>query len=165
VTFLGVVALHGVWDASYGCAIRVSEGLGGEGWCSAGPRPPRGPGRRKLIVVQPLLVTTIVWALPLGHWLTAQNVVRRQVLGAGVVVVGLALFVLVGDPDAGVEDASTESLLIAVLSVSAVVAVLLLLLRGKAAVHAAVLGVCAGLYFGLSAGSAKRCWPRSAARS
>jgi len=113
--------------------------------------------RGKLIVVQPLLVTTIVWALPLGHWLTAQNVVRRQVLGAGVVVIGLALFVLVGDPDAGVENASTESLLIAILVVGAVVAVLLLLSRGKAsvAVRAAVLGVCAGLYFGLSAGFAK----------
>ena len=31
-TFLGVVALHGCWDASYGWAIRISEGLGGEGW-------------------------------------------------------------------------------------------------------------------------------------
>src|SRR5262245_46604985 len=61
--------------------------------------------RGKLIVVQPLLVTTIVWALPLGHWLTSQHVSRRQVLGAAVVVIGLALFVLVGDPDAGVEDA------------------------------------------------------------
>ncbi len=113
--------------------------------------------RGKLIVVQPLLVTTIVWALPLGHWLTAQNVVRRQVLGAGVVVIGLALFVLVGDPDAGVENASTDSLLLAVVVVSAAVAGLLLLSRGKAsvAVRAAVLGVCAGLYFGLSAGFAK----------
>ena len=31
-TFLGVVALHGLWDASYGWAIRISSGLGGEGW-------------------------------------------------------------------------------------------------------------------------------------
>ena len=113
--------------------------------------------RGRLVVVQPLLVTTIVWALPLGYWLTAQNVVRRQVLGAGVVVIGLALFVLVGDPDAGVDNASTESLLLAVLVVSAVVAVLLVWLRAKtsAALRAAVLGVCAGLFFGLAAGFAK----------
>ena len=45
------------------------------------------------MVVQPLMVTTVVWALPLGYWLTRQQVVRRQVLGAGVVVVGLAMFV------------------------------------------------------------------------
>jgi drug/metabolite transporter (DMT)-like permease len=57
--------------------------------------------RGKLVVVQPLLVTTIVWALPLGYLLTNQHVVPRQILGAAVVVVGLALFVLVGDPDAG----------------------------------------------------------------
>lgn len=31
-TFLGVVTLHGCWDASYGWAIRISQGLGGEGW-------------------------------------------------------------------------------------------------------------------------------------
>jgi len=109
--------------------------------------------RGKLVVVQPLLVTTIVWALPLGHWLTAQNIVPRQVLGAGVVVIGLALFVLVGDPDAGVDNASTGSLVLAVLAVSAVVTALLVWLRSKTApaLRAAVLGVCAGLFFGLSA--------------
>jgi RsiW-degrading membrane proteinase PrsW (M82 family) len=31
-TFLGVIALHGCWDASYGWAIRISKGLGGDGW-------------------------------------------------------------------------------------------------------------------------------------
>lgn len=109
--------------------------------------------RGRLVVVQPLLVTTIVWALPLGHWLSRQNVVRRQVLGAGVVVIGLTLFVLVGDPDDGVDNASTRGYVVAVLAISAVVGALLLWLRSKraAALRAAVLGVCAGLYFGLSA--------------
>ena len=69
-------------------------------------------GRGRLVVVQPLMVTTIVWALPLGYWLTSQHVALRQVLGAGVVVVGLAMFVLVGDPDTGVDDASTLGLAI-----------------------------------------------------
>jgi len=36
-TFVGVVALHALWDASYGWAIRVSEGLGGEGWTLGWP--------------------------------------------------------------------------------------------------------------------------------
>ena len=31
-TFLGVAALHACWDASYGYAIRITEGLDGEGW-------------------------------------------------------------------------------------------------------------------------------------
>ena len=114
-------------------------------------------GRGKLVVVQPLMVTTIVWALPLGYWLTSQRVVRRQVLGAGVVVVGLAMFVLVGDPDAGVDDASTLGLLTSAAVISAVVVVLLLWLRTGTApsVRAAVLGLSAGLLFGLSAGFAK----------
>jgi drug/metabolite transporter (DMT)-like permease len=113
--------------------------------------------RGKLVVIQPLLVTTIVWALPLGHWLTNQQVVRRQVLGAGVVVVGLAMFVLVGDPDAGVENASTQGLVIAAVLISVLVAALILWVRTQTSrpLRAAVLGVCAGLFYGLSASFAK----------
>src|SRR5262249_9725932 len=104
--------------------------------------------RGRLVVIQPLLVTTIVWALPLGHWLTSQHVARTQVLGAGMVVVGLALLVLVGDPAAGVDNSSTQRFVI-----TALVVALLLWLRTKSApsLRAAVLGVCAGLFFGLSA--------------
>jgi protease PrsW len=36
-TFLGVASLHGLWDASYGCAIRISQGLGGDGWTLGWP--------------------------------------------------------------------------------------------------------------------------------
>jgi drug/metabolite transporter (DMT)-like permease len=113
--------------------------------------------RGRLVVVQPLMVTTIVWALPLGHWLTRQQVVGRQVVGAGVVVVGLALFVLVGDPDAGVDQAETSSLVIAALVIGAIAVVLLVWLRTKTsqALRAATLGVCAGLFYGLSASFAK----------
>lgn len=64
---------------------------------SAYPPQAAALDRGRIVVVQPLLVTSIVWALPLGYWLTHQQVVRRQVAGAGVVIVGLALFVLVGD--------------------------------------------------------------------
>lgn len=109
--------------------------------------------RGKLVVVQPLLVTTIVWALPLGYLLTNQRVAKRQVLGAFVVVVGLALFVLVGDPNAGVDDTSTRNFIVASVIVCAIVAVLMLWVRRQRApaLRAAVLGVCAGLLFGLSA--------------
>jgi drug/metabolite transporter (DMT)-like permease len=113
--------------------------------------------RGRLVVVQPLMVTTIVWALPLGYWLTSQHVVRRQVLGAAVVVVGLALFVLVGDPNAGVDDTSALGLLTAAAVITAVVVVLLLWQRrnGSRSLRAAVLGLSAGLFFGLAATFAK----------
>jgi hypothetical protein len=32
LTFVGVVALHGMWDASYGWAIVITRGLVGSGW-------------------------------------------------------------------------------------------------------------------------------------
>src|ERR1700742_2643065 len=41
--------------------------------------------RGNLVVTQPLLVTPIVWALPLGVWLTGQHVARTQALGSIVV--------------------------------------------------------------------------------
>jgi EamA domain-containing membrane protein RarD len=79
------------------------------------------------------------------------------VLGAGVVVVGLALFVLVGDPNAGVDDAPAWGLLTAAAVITAIVAVLLLWQRrtASASVRAAVLGLSAGLFFGVSATFAK----------
>src|SRR5919109_4301791 len=39
-------------------------------------------GNGRLAVIQPLLVTTIVFALPLGYFLTSQEIHRREVLGA-----------------------------------------------------------------------------------
>jgi hypothetical protein len=65
--------------------------------------------------------------------------------------------VLVGDPDAGVDQAATSGLVVAALIISAVVLALLVWLRTQAsqALRAAVLGVCAGLFYGLSASFAK----------
>jgi drug/metabolite transporter (DMT)-like permease len=108
--------------------------------------------RGKIVVVQPLMVTTIVWALPLGYWLTGQSVVRRQVVGAGVVVIGLAMFVLVGDPNTGVDTTSTQKLVTSAAVVSVVTLLLVLWLRShaSASTRAAVLGLCSGLLSGLA---------------
>ena len=78
---------------------------------------------------------------PAGRWLAPRS------------LVGLALFVLVGDPDQGVDNAGTGAMLLAAGAVTAVVVALLVWLRSKtnAALRAAVYGICAGLYFGLSA--------------
>jgi len=60
--------------------------------------------RGRVSIVQPLLVTTVIWALPLGYFLTHQTIGRREILGAAIIVVGLAGFAVFGDPAAGVED-------------------------------------------------------------
>src|SRR5215470_14618836 len=61
--------------------------------------------RGRVSIVQPLLVTTVIWALPLGYFLTQQVITGRHVVGASIIVVGLAVFALYGDPAAGVDDA------------------------------------------------------------
>ena len=106
----------------------------------------------KVVVVQPLLVTTLVFALPLGHWLTGQHVTRKQVWGAVVVVAGLAMFIRLGDPAEGVDNAPTWEVLIAIGVVGAVSVVGLIIgRRGTAAHKAAIFGGAAGLLYGLSA--------------
>ncbi|MDX6582040.1 MAG: hypothetical protein QOI10_1224 [Solirubrobacterales bacterium] len=106
----------------------------------------------KVVVVQPLLVTTLVFALPLGHWLTGQHVTRRQVWGAVVMVGGLFMFIRLGDPAEGIDTAPTGEVLVASAVVCVVSAVGLVLGRhAEAARKAAIFGGVAGLLFGLSA--------------
>jgi drug/metabolite transporter (DMT)-like permease len=108
--------------------------------------------RGQLDVIQPLLVTTIVFALPLGYLLTHQNVNRTQSVGAGLVVLGLAIFTVVGDAAEGKDDAPSSQWAIAIAVLTAVsVALVVLGERGSLARKAGYLGACAGLLYGLSA--------------
>ena len=110
----------------------------------------------RLAVIQPLLVTTIVFALPLGYLLTNQVIHRKEVLGAGVVVLGLAAFTVVGDAAEGVDNAPASEWAIAVVVFSAIaVALLLMGGRGTVARKAALYGACAGVLYGLSASLCK----------
>jgi drug/metabolite transporter (DMT)-like permease len=108
--------------------------------------------RGRVAIIQPLLVTTIIWAMPLGYFLTNQVITTRHVLGAAIVVAGLAMFASFGDPAAGNDDAATSVWLSAFLVLGAVCAGLLLFARrGGLGVKAAVLGATAGVLYGVSA--------------
>ena len=76
--------------------------------------------RGRLSIIQPLLVTTVVFALPLGYFLTNQIVGRREIVGAGVILAGLALFTYFADPAGGVDNApgSEWAVVIVVLGVA-----------------------------------------------
>ena len=112
--------------------------------------------RGRLTIIQPLLVTTVVFALPLGYFLTQQHVGRREVLGAAVIVVGLALFALFGDPAGGRENAPGSEWAVAIAVLVAVCVVLLVFGgRGGLTAKAAVYGTIAGILFGLSAALTK----------
>jgi drug/metabolite transporter (DMT)-like permease len=106
----------------------------------------------KLAIIQPLLVTTVVFALPLGYFLTGQHVGRREILGALVVIAGLALFAVFGDPAGGNENAPNDEWAIALLVIGAICAVLLVLARrSESSRRAAYYGVVSGMLFGVSA--------------
>jgi drug/metabolite transporter (DMT)-like permease len=112
--------------------------------------------RGRLAIIQPLLVMTIVFALPLGYVLTGQHVGRRELAGAAVIVVGLAAFALFGDPAGGRENAPGSEWAVAIAVLAAVCAVLLLFGgRGGLTMKAAVYGTVAGILFGLSAALTK----------
>jgi len=106
----------------------------------------------RLSVIQPLLVTTIVFALPLGYFITAQHVGRREMAGAVVVVLGLAVFTIVGDPAGGRANATNDEWLITI-AVVVVLAGVLIALGGAGTLErkAGTYGAAAGLFYGLSA--------------
>jgi drug/metabolite transporter (DMT)-like permease len=108
--------------------------------------------RGRVSIIQPLLVTTVIWALPLGYFLTDQAIGSREMVGAAIIVVGLALFASFGDPAAGLDNAPGSDWAAAILVICAACAGLLLFAnRGSLSARAALLGTIAGLLYGLSA--------------
>jgi drug/metabolite transporter (DMT)-like permease len=112
--------------------------------------------RGRLAVIQPLLVATVVFALPLGWLLTNQHVGQREVAGAAVILLGLGVFTVFGDPAGGDENAPSYEWAIAIVALGLLCALLLVLGRdGNLARRAAVYGAVAGILFGLSAALTK----------
>jgi len=106
----------------------------------------------QLAIVQPLLVTTIVFALPLGYLLTSQQVNRVEVGAAGLVVLGLAAFTVFGQEDTGRSDAPNREWAIVLGTFGLVAAVLVLIgRRGDSRRRAALYGAAAGVLYALSA--------------
>jgi drug/metabolite transporter (DMT)-like permease len=110
----------------------------------------------RLVVVQPLLATTVVFALPLGAKLGGRRVVRRDMAAALAVTGGLAVFLVVADPTGGREDATGAAWIVSFGMTGVVCALLALAARGRApARRAGLLGAAAGILFGLSAALTK----------
>ncbi|HEU5263718.1 MAG TPA: DMT family transporter [Gaiellaceae bacterium] len=106
----------------------------------------------RLAIIQPLLVTTVVFALPLGYLFTQQQVGSREVAGAAIVVGGLALFAIFGDPSTGNDDAPNDEWAITLVLVGVLCGVLLSLARrAEGSREAALYGVVSGVLFGISA--------------
>ena len=76
-----------------------------------------------LLVVQPILVTTLVFALPLGARWNGRKISRRELAWAGALCVALAVFLLAANPLGGRDDASFRDWLPSILVASTVVVV------------------------------------------
>jgi drug/metabolite transporter (DMT)-like permease len=107
-------------------------------------------GVGRLVVVQPLLVTSIVFALPFGARYTGQRVGKREIIGAVAVTAGIAAFLIISNPSEGRDDAPVVEWLIAGGILGAITVVLVLASRGRRpGLKAAFLGTAAGILFGL----------------
>src|SRR3954465_10354528 len=107
----------------------------------------------RISIVQPLLVTTVVFALPLGYLVTSPVVTMRQVLGAATVVAGLALYTLFGKPASGNDFAPNDEWAVCLVIVGALCAVLMVGAgrSGGGLRKAAFIGVFGGGLFGVPA--------------
>jgi drug/metabolite transporter (DMT)-like permease len=108
--------------------------------------------RGRVAIIQPLLVTAVIWAMPLGYFLTNQTITRRHILGAAIVVAGLAIFASFGDPAGGLDDAPGSAWLSAFVVLGTLCVCLLLFgRRGDLSARATVYGAIAGILYGVSA--------------
>ncbi len=110
----------------------------------------------QLAVVQPLLVLSVVFALPLGARLSHQHVDRREMAAAALVVLALFGFLVVANPSGGRNEAPLGAWIIAGIACAVPAAAFSVLgRRGPAARRAAFTGAAAGVLFALSAALTK----------
>jgi len=129
-------------------------GLGAQGLGFVAQAIALGIGR--MVIVQPLLVASIVFALPLGRLLEGRRIRREEWLGAALVTAGLGALLLVSKPAQGSDDASLLSWALIGGATLGLAALLFALARGRApALRAGLLGAAGGILFGLAAALTK----------
>ena len=113
-------------------------------------------GLGSLLLVQPLLVVSLIFALPLSARWTGRTLGRDDWIWAGVLTLALAVFMIVGEPTEGIDSAPAHkwaylgAALGAAIALSAVGAMLT-----QGAVRASMLAIATGVCFGLAAALTK----------
>jgi drug/metabolite transporter (DMT)-like permease len=109
-----------------------------------------------LTLVQPILVSGLLFALPASALLHARRPSLAEWLWAALLIAGLAIFLDSGRPSAGTRFPD-ESRLWATMAVAAAVAAVAVLLAAKPArrIRAALLGLATGIAYGMVAGLIK----------
>jgi drug/metabolite transporter (DMT)-like permease len=113
-------------------------------------------GVGSLLLVQPLLVTTLLFALPLGARWAGRQLRRSEWVWALLLAASLALFVVLGNPTDGVDRAPvrdwlpTGALVVGLFAVCVVAAA-----RARGPARAALLAVATALAYGVAAALTK----------
>lgn len=109
-------------------------------------------GRGALMLVQPLLVLSLLFVLPLGAWLNGRSVSAGDWAWALALTAGIAILVVVGDPRPGQPHAETfHWVIVGLLAVPLFTAALLGARAWPGRRRAVLLGLIAGALFGLAA--------------
>lgn len=109
-------------------------------------------GVGSILLVQPLLVLSLLFALPLGARLTGRRVTGREWLWAGALTAAVAVLVVLGDPKPGEPRAVTEHWIVVVAVGLPLVLWCLHGARRRTGTRRALLyGIAAGALFGMTA--------------
>ncbi len=110
-------------------------------------------GVGSVVIVGPLLVSGLLFAIPLANFGTGVRVTAREMVPAVMVTFGLAVFVVVGSPGGGGAQASAAGWTIAGAFVAIVVVALTIWGRiaANGATRALLFGIATGTLYGLTA--------------
>jgi len=113
--------------------------------------------RGSLVLVEPLLVLSLVFALPVTAWLDHRRISRSDIGSTVVVTAGLALFLAVAHPGLGHPRASAVGWLVLTVVIAAACGAMVLGARGGSRRRTAVLlGAGSGTAFGYVAALTER---------
>lgn len=113
-------------------------------------------GHGSLVLVQPLLVCGLLFALPMGAWLAGSRMTSQDWGGAAAVVVGLSAFLVTASPGKGHAEVANRDWLLLFLVTTATIGLLLVVSRrGGNRTRAALFAAAAGVNYGVTAALTK----------
>ena len=109
-----------------------------------------------LVLVQPLLATSLLFALPLGAWWAGRRLRRSDGVWALVLTAALGVFLVSGNPTEGVDRASVEDWLVAAAILGPLTAACIIVaVRTRGSVRAVALASASGILYGVAAALTK----------
>ena len=113
-------------------------------------------GLGSLVLVQPLLATSLLFALPLGAWWAGRRLRRSDGVWALVLTAALGVFLVAGNPTNGVDRASIGDWLIAAAILGPLTAACIVVaVRTRGSTRAVALASASGILYGVAAALTK----------